>query len=404
MEVGRKLVAVGIVVIVSMVGINVAIHPPASTVGQTSNSTLLGSQSGSVTLIDPAGQQEWKIDDADSYFDVTKTGEETVLAAVYRGDRSRCGPYQSPCSRTGFEVVRLGEQPRTTVSYTYPVRTGRNSEVHDVERISPDRFVVADMEHERIVVVSTDGEIEWEWNASSFYEAPEDPTRVDWLHINDVDKIGPEKFLISVRNENQLLVIEKSEGVVEVVNRDGDPDLFHQQHNPQWLGENAVLVADSENDRVVEVHRNTSDGEWYVAWSLTGAGGIGFSWPRDADRLENGNTLITDTRNRRIVEVDKNGTVVWSTTVQGDLPYEADRLPRGETVGGTRYTEPMSERVSGQNMPTYIRGVTPAAGLLRHHVRLPTWFTEGELLTGAAGIGFVLLGGGMELSRRFDRG
>jgi hypothetical protein len=63
----------------------------------------------------------------------------------------------------------------------------------------------------------------------------------------------------------------------------------------------------------------------------------------------------------------------------------------------------MAERVSGQQMPTYIRGVTPAAGLLRHHVRLPTWFTEGELLTSVVGIGFVLFGGGTELFRRFDR-
>lgn len=196
------------------------------------------------------------------------------------------------------------------------------------------------MEHERIFTVEG-GEVTWEWNASSFYDAPPDPTTTDWLHINDVDVIDKGRYLVSVRNANQIVIVQRGSGVVDVINEDtsdtndascrgsgqladydrdgevkcGDPTVLDHQHNPQWLGDGAVLVADSENDRVVELHRTTNGG-WRPEWTLEGAGGIAFNWPRDADRLPNGNTLITDTLNRRIVEVNESGEVVWSVQTE----------------------------------------------------------------------------------------
>ena len=170
------------------------------------------------------------------------------------------------------------------------------------------------------------------------HEAPPDPTKVDWLHINDVDRIAPGKFLVSVRNRNQLLVIQRQRHggkVVEVINRDpnssngigtGNGSLFRRQHNPQWLDSGAILVADSGNNRVVEIHKNPRTDQWHVAWSINSADGIKFDWPRDADRLPNGDTLITDSLNRRIVEVNQSGAVVWSVNTSR-VPYEADRLP-----------------------------------------------------------------------------
>jgi len=54
-------------------------------------------------------------------------------------------------------------------------------------------------------------------------------------------------------------------------------------------------------------------------------------WPRDADRLENGNTLIADSRNNRVLEVDSGGRVVWSFKGLA-FPFEADRLENGNTL------------------------------------------------------------------------
>jgi hypothetical protein len=301
----------------------------------------------------------WKINDRDSYFDATRLPNGNVVAGfMHNGYETGCDPYDPPCTKTGFRVLdpSAGETPAVVSEFTFPIRGPTHSELHDVEPIGDGRFVIADMEHERIAVVA-DGSVEWEWRAaeSGFYDAPPDVTRRDWLHINDVDHLGDGRFLVSVRNANQLLVIERGEGVVEVINADtggsdesctvggqlsdfdgdgevrcGDPALMDHQHNPQWLGPGRVLVADSENDRVVELHR--TDGEWQVAWSLERAGGLELQWPRDADRLPNGNTLVTDSLNRRVFEVTPGGDVVWSYATPL-IPYEADRLPGGEVAG-----------------------------------------------------------------------
>ena len=325
--------------------------------------TLIGVQgSGGYTsggYTELAGERVLR-DQQDMYFDVSLLRDGRVLAAWTDEDREECGPYESPCARTGFVVF---EQDGTvTQRYSFPVRGSTNSEVHDVEALPDGGFVFADMDRERIVIVR-DGTEVWQWNASSFYDAPADPTQRDWLHINDVDRIGDGRFLVSVRNANQLVVVERrgdDSEVVEVINEDrggsddsctvrgrlsdtdgdgdvrcGDPDVIRAQHNPQWLGPGAVLVADSENDRVVELHKRS--GEWQPVWVLTGADGRSFSWPRDADRLPNGNTLVTDSRGRRVVEVTESGETVWSYSTGNGIVYEADRVPEGETVGGSLY-------------------------------------------------------------------
>jgi hypothetical protein len=88
-------------------------------------------------------------------------------------------------------------------------------------------------------------------------------------------------------------------------------------------------VADSENDRIVEYQR--VDGSWERSW-LWRDGHV--QWPRDADRLPNDHTLVTDTHADRVVEVDETGDVVWEMRFPG--PYEAERLGTGaESAGGT---------------------------------------------------------------------
>ena len=51
----------------------------------------------------------------------------------------------------------------------------------------------------------------------------------------------------------------------------------------------------------------------------------------DADRLPNGNTLITLRTSQRVIEVDRNGKVVFE--LRGlETPSDADRLPNGNTL------------------------------------------------------------------------
>ena len=368
------------------------------------------------------GQVTWRESSADTYFDVTPLANGSVLATFTTNDATDCGPYEAPCSRTGYRVVDPDAPggPRVESGWSMPVRTHTDSEIHDAEPLPGGGVLVADMDRERVLIVRN-GTITWSWNASSRYDAPADPTRTDWLHINDVDRIAEGRYLVSVRNANQLLVLDREEGVVEVINEDpdggdrirGDPSVIHQQHNPQWLGDGAVLVADSENHRVVELHRR-ADGSWTPAWVLTGAGGTAFDWPRDADRLADGATMVTDTRNARVVVVDEEGRLLARHRFDyRTLPYETDPAG-GEPVGGPRYGVQAATDTPGEtddpdatptpaspqvDEPRSVPVLTPALRLVSAAVRLPRWVAEGHLL--AALLALVL--GGTALVVRFRR-
>ncbi|MFC7082586.1 hypothetical protein [Halorussus caseinilyticus] len=335
---GLAYLGVGLLLVVGAFGGSWALAPDASVGGLDSNeTTLVGVQgpgpNGNVTALDGTGDVLWSVGDIISYQDVSALDNGSVLATFAAGGYWSCGPYDPPCKRTGVRIIDPGPAPEVIWEWSYPVRTRKDSEVHDAEMLPSGNVLVADMEYESVFALNPKtGERVWTWNASDYYDAPADPTRSDWLHLNDADRIGEGRYLVSIRNENHLLVVERGEGVVEVVNEDGDSDVLNRQHNPHWLGEGAVLVADSENHRVVELHENETTGRWEVAWSVSEAGGIPFDWPRDADRLPNGHTLVTDSRNNRVVEMRRNGSVVASYVVPS-LPYEADRVPYGERRG-----------------------------------------------------------------------
>ncbi|WP_049985176.1 hypothetical protein [Halobellus rufus] len=415
---GVALVAFGVLLFVSSLVLGAAFAPDVGAADDDeTRQTLVGSQGGgpglhdhgSVYLLD-GRETEWRTGGTDSYFDVTMLDNGSVMAGFMQGGYEACGPYESPCTHTGFRIIDPNDDsdaaPEIEYEYSFPVRSQANSEVHDVELLDSGEFLVSDMEHERIFTVK-DGEVTWEWNASSRYDAPDDPTRTDWLHINDVDVIGEDRYLVSVRNAHQLVIVERGEGVVEVVNGDeettqGDPTLLRQQHNPQWLGDGRVLVADSHNDRVVELER-TDGGEWEVAWEIYAAEGVNFNWPRDADRLDNGNTLITDSLNKRVVEVNRSGATVWSYGTP-EVPYEAERLPEGETVGATSYADGDGDEPTtigeGRDIPV----LSFLLVIFQTGLQTPFWFNEGHVAVTIVSLVSVLTGFGIVVRDRLTRG
>ena len=66
---------------------------------------------------------------------------------------------------------------------------------------------------------------------------------------------------------------------------------------------------------------------------LCGNARTGGNPPWHAVRLDNGNTLVTLTQARKVVEYDPTGkNIVWSTQVPLINPYAAQRLPDGNTL------------------------------------------------------------------------
>jgi hypothetical protein len=105
-------------------------------------------------------------------------------------------------------------------------------------------------------------------------------------------------------------------------------------HSAERLPDGETLISDTGHDRVLRVN---AAGE--ITWSSddwgSGSGALSdgshLRYPNDAELLDNGRLLITDRNNNRVIEVDEAGQIVW-TYDRLTRPHNADRLSNGNTT------------------------------------------------------------------------
>ncbi len=285
---------------------------------------------GSIQVVGPSGRLRYYDDAHDGYWDVDEVAPGVVVyTATDRVDRPGCA---RTCIRQVIERLDLATG-ETTVLFSRLGPRYHAAEWHDADPVRRHSFLVADMAEDRVVQVNAStGATEWVWRAESAFP-PESggPYPGDWTHLNDVAVVNGTTVMASLRNQDRVVFVRRSGDVVAGRTLGGDHAVLYEQHNPDYLpadrGGPAVLVADSGNDRVVE-YAWTGDG-WTRTWAWRDDR---LSWPRDADRLPDGNTLVTDTHGGRILEVAPDGDVVWSMDVAS--AYEAERLSTPPESGG----------------------------------------------------------------------
>ncbi len=130
-------------------------------------------------------------------------------------------------------------------------------------------------------------------------------------------------LLLSVRELDLVLIVDPQ---TREIRWSYGPGEISRQHHPSLLENGNVLLFDNgrrlKRSRVIEVDPKTSR----IVWSYEGDPPETFySFFRGAaQRLPNGNTLITDSANGRIFEVTHDGEAVW--TYYAPLwPERADR-------------------------------------------------------------------------------
>ncbi len=190
--------------------------------------------------------------------------------------------------------------------------------------------------NDRVYVYSLKkNKIVWQWKFRNYFNksAGSDYTS-DWTHVNNVQQIAPGKFAVDPRNMDQVLVIDrKTKKVTMKLGEDGNHSILFGQHNPDYLesksGKPTFLVADSRNNRVVEYEKDGN--HWNRTWTVGSSTTL--NWPRDADRLPNGDTLIVDSSDHRVFQVTPKGKIVWEFYAPW-LPYDAERIGTGDESNG----------------------------------------------------------------------
>ncbi len=126
---------------------------------------------------------------------------------------------------------------------------------------------------------------------------------------------GTDQVLICDTGNHRLVLVDEAGTVlntfgVGVLNRPVDIDYIPSTQE--------VLITDQNNNRVLKLDIRTN----VVTWDYD----IGLNLPSDADLLPNGNVLICDRGNNRLIEVNLNRQIVWQLESPIQNLRDADRL------------------------------------------------------------------------------
>jgi len=185
----------------------------------------------------------------------------------------------------------------------------------------------------RVILVSPRGKIVWQYGqfgqTGSAPNLLSTPVQCTWLPNFHV--------LITDQANNRIIEVNlRKEIVWQYPGSNTNPaDLLNSPNSAELLDNGHILISDENNNRAIEVTRDDQIVKTFTAGGTVGA--VAFS-----SRLADGDTLLTDAGNARIVEVDTNDHVVWEyktntdplgvPTPPGPLPTRAVRLRDGDTL------------------------------------------------------------------------
>ncbi len=180
---------------------------------------------------------------------------------------------------------------------------------HDAERLDNGNTLVVDggygadtPANPAVREISSSGDVIWTWYAKDHFDTAPYTSISDegWTHTNAASRLANGDTLISLRNFNFIVEVDQKGDIVRKIGE----GLLTQQHDPEALPNGDILLTNLGNpQKALELDANSS-----VVWSYPILNHSSFP-VRDADRLSNGNTLITAAD--RIIEVTPDHQVVW---------------------------------------------------------------------------------------------
>lgn len=202
---------------------------------------------------------------------------------------------------------------------------------HDAERLANGNTLVVDggygrdtMEDAQVREINPQGEVVWSWYAKDeFNRAPYNViTNNEWTHTNAASRLENGNTLVSLRNFNLVAEVDRNGKLVRILGE----GVMRQQHDPEELPNGNLLFANpGRPPQAIEINSSGT-----IVWSYLILQDIPFASAstRDADRLQNGNTLITAAN--RLIEVTPQGDIVWQFRLNNlQFASEEDAKARG---------------------------------------------------------------------------
>jgi hypothetical protein len=251
---------------------------------------------------------------------------------------------------------------------------------------STSHILIADQFNNRVIEIDRQGNILW-----TFGDGSSTPGPSSVVAPNDAERLPDGDTLICGTGapssasaaygvsepscasagcpDNRVLLVDSSGTITWQYGQDGGisgagPDQLAAPVAARMLANGNVLITDQGNNRIIEVTPQKS-----IAWAYPADvdAASPLADPNSAERLANGNTLIADEGNDRVVEIDTSGAVVWQYPTTPDPtilsgPAFASRLPGGNTLiadsGNSRIVEVTSAQAP---VWTYVTNTRPSS-------------------------------------------
>lgn len=154
-------------------------------------------------------------------------------------------------------------------------------------------------------------------------------------------ELGPIDVVLVDRARHRLFQVNRHKQIAWRLEEPQSPlDLRLQRPQmAELVTADRILITDTDNHRVIEVHKGTKDVIWqYGKLGVMGSGPGQLGHPRSATVTPADTVLISDSYSGRVLEVDRSGETVWSYGGWDDeaggltSPYHAQRLADGHTL------------------------------------------------------------------------
>jgi hypothetical protein len=302
----------------------------------------------------------------------------TTLSIIFYGIIPQFIPYSTPCD---VDYISEGDYAGcylVSPVWGYVVIVDINNNVmwrnhreeffiHDSDLLPNGNIIIADTSHNRVLEVDINdpSKVLWSWDALnlsdinwtqfsfeqrwtdlSFLEN-QDSMIVSWTHINDVDFINGSIFgrdydsiLISLCNLDLVIEVNysKTKEIVWLYGQPGNKSILDHQHNPDRYENGNTIICDTRNNRIIEVNTTTKEVVWELKLKFP-HGELRIA--RDCDDIGNGLRLITDSGNNRLLVYD-----MMSQSIIKEIkspwfanPYDADMLDNGNILVSNLLTD-----------------------------------------------------------------
>ena len=166
-------------------------------------------------------------------------------------------------------------------------------------------------------------------NSGSHWEYKPDDR--EYKPVNLV-RIPGSQYLILDSGKGRVMILDSEKTVIEEQSSFPDeediPTNLQRPHSLSWTQEGTILVADTGNNRILELNRQLGAIWVYGGETLEASSPI--QAPLAATRLADGNTAIIDSGSKRVIIVSPEKEVLRQLGTQKELPDPSCLFRRGD--------------------------------------------------------------------------